>query len=292
MRKILIVLVVLAIPLVACGISIDITPPPAVIPTSVTPVSEPSATAVTSPPTEPIANPTNPPPTSIPTNATCNGFSFYLDPSISTGYTCQTIPEANDPDIGYYSVHPQYTEIKLQGYPLSGTLLEPQINVYPIDRYQVLLPEVLDKTLPALQNLISGGSVGDGSLPLLPVFNAAQLFYSQLTILPFQNGSGIRYLTEYAQYYAPFNNHDLFYSFQGITSDGKLWISIVLPVSNPILPVDGSNPPGGQTWEEFTNNYDAYKINMTNQLNSQTPESFNPNLAILDTLVQSILVQP
>ena len=111
-------------------------------------------------------------------------------------------------------------------------------------------------------------------------------------MFPFASGSGIRYLTEYAQYYAPVNNTDLFYTYQGLTGDGKYWISAILPINNPILPADAVNPPGGMSWEEFTANYQTYMADMINQLNSQTSESYSPNLAALDALVASITIQP
>ncbi|MEO8354588.1 MAG: hypothetical protein ABI621_01610 [Chloroflexota bacterium] len=42
-----------------------------------------------------------------------------------------------------------------------------------------------------------------------------------MQVINFQNGRGIRFLTQYAQYPAPINNHELFYHFQGLTNDGK-----------------------------------------------------------------------
>ncbi|HEX7541208.1 MAG TPA: hypothetical protein VF352_03680, partial [Anaerolineales bacterium] len=139
--------------------------------------------------------------------------------------------------------------------------------------------------------LIGGGATGD-TLPLLPSFNAAQIFHAQYQVLPFASGGGIRYLTEYAQYYAPVNNNDLFYTYQGLTSDGKYWVSAILPINNPILPANAVNPPGGLSWDEFNNNYGPYITDMIDQLNSQTSGSYTPTLAALDALVTSITIQP
>ena len=111
-------------------------------------------------------------------------------------------------------------------------------------------------------------------------------------VLSFGSGNGIRYLTQYASLYDPINNHELFYTFQGLTGDGKYWISAILPVSNPILPEDGNNPPNGQSQEQFGNNFAAYITDLTTQLNAQAPENFSPGLARLDALVTSIQIQP
>ena len=67
---------------------------------------------------------------------------------------------------------------------------------------------------------------------------------------PFVSGIGVRFLTEYAQYFVPVNNHDLFYTYQGLTNDGQYWISVILPINHPDLPANADNSsrrsnPGG-----------------------------------------------
>jgi hypothetical protein len=106
------------------------------------------------------------------------------------------------------------------------------------------------------------------------------------------SGGGIRYLAEYAQYTAPVNNNDLFYTYQGLTSDGQYWVAAILPINNPILPANADNPPGGLSWDDFSNNFEPYILDMVTQLNALPPESYIPTLTALDTLVASITVQP
>jgi hypothetical protein len=294
MKKFLPFLTILAVMLMACSISVNVTPPPA------SPVPPATETLVTETPTVPVPTtvpsvtetPTVPVPTTIPANVICNKLSLYLDPALGSGYNCQTIPESSGADLPYFAINPQYTEVTFQGYSLADTFFPAHIDIFPVQRFRELVPDVMNERLPALQTLIAGGTPGSSALPLLPIENAAQVFYCQAAVIQFQSGSGIRFLTEYAQYYAPVNNHDMFYSVQGLTSDGQYWISATLPVSSPILPEDGTNPPGGQTWENFTNNYDSYKTDIIAQLNAQTPGSFMPTLTMLDALINSIIVQP
>ncbi len=59
-----------------------------------------------------------------------------------------------------------------------------------------------------------------------------------------------------------------------------------------ILPADATNPPNGQTWETFGNNYTIYLADITAQLNAQSPDGFTPTITILDTLISSIAIQP
>jgi hypothetical protein len=241
-------------------------------------------------PTEPSTIPsteTVPVPTVITTNVTCNELSLYLDPALASSTTCETIPASPEG----MEVNPQYTKLSLQGYVLSGKFFEPQISIFPVQAYTQLLPDFLPGRVSQLQSLIGGGVPGD-SLPFLPSFNAAQVFHAQYLVLPFASGGGIRYLTEYAQYYAPVNNTDLFYTYQGLTSDGQYWVSAILPINNPILPADAANPPGGQTWEQFGNNYTPYITDMINQLNSLASDSYTPSLSALDALMTSVTIQP
>jgi hypothetical protein len=268
------ILIILSILLSACnlpktGISPTETAPPVEAATSVSA----TMTIVPGPP--------------VTTNLTCNELALYLDPALASGTNCETVPESAEG----MEINPQYTRLTLQGYVLSDKLHTPQISVFPVQRYNELLPSEVTRDTRKLQALI-GGVAADDSLPFLPTFNAAQVFNAQYQVLPFASGGGIRYLTQYAQYFEPVNNNDLFYTYQGLTSDGKNWVSAILPINNPILPADAVNPPGDMSWEEFSNNFQPYITDMVNQLNSQVPDSFTPSLAALDALVASITVQP
>ncbi len=276
MKRFFYILLILSILMFACIISTTGTPPVVTSPLVVT--ASPVAFTETPEVTEPTAPVTN---------VNCNELAFHLDPALASGYNCETVPESPEG----MEVDPQYTKLTLQGYVLSGKFFDPHISVFPIQRYSELLPDFVPGRVSDLQALVNGGTTGD-TLPLLPSFNAAQVFHAQYRVFPFVSGGGIRYLTEYAQYVAPVNNTDLFYTYQGLTSDGKYWVSAILPINNPILPANADNPPGGVSWEEFANNYQPYITDMINQLNSQTSDNYAPTLAALDALVASITIQP
>ncbi len=179
----------------------------------------------------------------------------------------------------------------MQGFVLSDKFWDAHISILPVAQYVPLLPETIPGQVAALQVLIGGGPTGD-SLPLLPVFNAAQVFHAQYQVIPFGNGGGIRFITLYAQYFAPINNHDLFYTYQGLTSDGLYWVSAIMPINNAVLPFNADTLPSGQSQEEFAANYVSYLTDISNLLNSQPSDSYTPTLAALDALVASITVQP
>jgi hypothetical protein len=274
MKKQIPYLIAIAFLLMSCSISVNLTPEPAT-PSRPTAVNPSATTAPTEVPTQPIAQ----------ANVTCNKLSLYLDPALGSGYECKTIAETSGADMPYFAINPEYTEITFQNYALAGTFFEAHIDIFPVQRYSELAPDFVPSQVANLQAIVAGGSPGSDGLPLLPVFNAAQIFYSQAAVVQFQNGAGIRYLTEYAQYAATINNKDIFYTFQGLTSDGQYWVSIILPISNPILPND--NTP-----VDYGNAYESYLADITAQLNAQSPTSFLPTINMLDALINSIVVQP
>jgi hypothetical protein len=219
------------------------------------------------------------------TNATCNELSFYLDPTLATSYHCETVPESNGPTP--FVIYPTYTKVSLEGYVLSDRFMKPVISVFPIEKYGQLLPDPVNSDLKLLQDLIAGAVPASVELPLLPVQNARQLYFAQYMIIPFSNGSGFHCVTQYAQNYWPANNHDMFFSYQGLTSDEKYWISIILPISHPSLPNNGDNPP-----QLFINDPKAYYSQIANQLNAEQPKSFIPSIVKLELLIKSITIQP
>jgi hypothetical protein len=284
MKRLVFPLTILSVLLFACNILS--TPTPAMPATA--PVVTQSPTA-TEPPTATealVATATTAPQT----NVICNEMKLFLDPALASGFSCQSVPEAADQNAPGFAVNPKYTELTFTGYVLSDRFFTPKIDVFPVQRFSELLPDVIPARLVALQALIGGGPAGNKGLPILPIFNAAQELFAQYKVIPFGSGQGIRYLTQYSQYVDPINNNELFYTYQGLTADGKYWISAILPISNPLLPADGKNPPNGQSADDFSNNFNSYIADLTTQLNAQPPESYSPTITTLDALVSSIII--
>jgi hypothetical protein len=278
MKRLVYPLAIISILFFACTLSTTATPP--VISTVPVTLQPPTATE---PPTI-IATQAATVTSGLQTNTTCNELALYMDPALASGFSCQSVPEsAGDANAPGFTVNPKYTEITLTGYILPDRFFTPKIDLYPVQRYSELLPNMIPTQVTALQVLIGGGPTGSKGLPILPIFNASQEIFAKYQVLPFGSGNGIRYLTQYSQFADPINNHEVFYSYQGLTSDGKYWLSAILPISNPLLPADGNNPPNAQSW-------DRYVAALTTQLNSQPLESYSPAITMLDALVASITI--
>jgi len=195
---------------------------------------------------------------------------------------------------------PGHSMVSLKGYyALQGKLHQPQIYIYPATDYAILSP-VAFESMHRLRNIMSAVvPVTPDQLPAVPFFNAQQLFASNIQGISFQNGSGIRFVTEYGQYPASVNNHELFYHFQGFSDVGDYYIVAIFPITAPGLS-DSSDPAsaiaiGGVAYPNMgdTNaNWDGYYGAATDLVNATSPDAFTPSISQLDALIQSIWITP
>lgn len=222
--------------------------------------------------------------------------SLVIPPTMASGISGNIVPriEANDSPWGEV---PEHIRIDLDNYFLQGMQSQPTINVYPADEYAALQDAIADN-ITKLNSVIENPNqqLADELLPRYPV-NAAQLFASNRKVVHFKNGQGIRYVTQFAQYPAPINNHDVFYYFSALTDNKQYYIIVVLPINTNQLPENvqlaDSQPAGGlYSPPGFTNtnenDWREYHNNIANLLDNTQADAFIPNLDLLDTLISSI----
>jgi hypothetical protein len=246
-------------------------------------------TVVTQPPISPSETPVVPTdtPSGPQANVTCNELSFYLDPLVAFGFTCNTVPERA---VGINPT-PQYTQVILTTYQ-TGSAITPEIDVFPVQGYaSIYPPKGISDFVTSLQALIDGGTPGQ-DLPFLNPYEAARIIYAKYKVLHVPSGGGIRYLTESAQNITVIDNNHMYYTYQGLTSDGKYVITAILPDANPILPNNNDTYPGGETYEQFDATFTSYIADTKTQLDAQPPATFAPGLLLLDDLIKSIQIQP
>jgi hypothetical protein len=241
-----------------------------------------------------IQTPTQTPLEASGTTIAVNNISFVIPTEIGNGAQAESIaaipPSDNMPP---WDIGPAYQKYLIQGYALSDTFHEPVIFVYPVNEYIQMNVDV-GTLVNELKSIINSPSQPlPENLPFLPIFNAAQVFHSNEKVLEFQNGTGIRFLTQYAQAPYPVNNQSLFYTFQGLTSDGAYYVSAILPVNAAFLSADGNPdtplPADGAPfdWENFENVPQHFDL-VKQKLNATDPNAFTPSLTTLDALIHSI----
>ena len=254
-----------------------------------------------------LANPVPPTPTTAPSVVvptatadtrgvvTFNNVSFTLPIGVANDARSEMVAAVTDANASpSWELAPAHLQFQLTGYQLQDKFLEPQVLVYPAGEYAQLNQAAADQ-IQRLKTLLAGASLSKDAMPIVPAFNAGPVFAAHMQLLDFQDGRGVRMITQYAQYLATVNNHELFYHFQGLTDDGKYYIIAVLPVSSSILAeddkLDAPVPPGGVP-APSTGPDAAYYAAVTSALDAMYPDSFNPSLFQLDTLVKSITVTP
>lgn len=269
-----------------------------------TPVSEPMAPPpqeiTTEPEPEAVPTATQPAPTGLP--FTYEHFSFNIPIGLANGASGASLPRLTGEDIAPWEATPGHIEISLDGYALSEKFHRPRLYVFPVVELAALQPGAAEN-ITRLQAILASPetplSVHD--LPGIHFFNAATVFAADIQVVNFQNGSGVRALTVFGQYYAPVNNHDLFYYFQGLTSNGQYYIIAILPATHPGLqadsqpgsmPLDASFPPYPDYTTATDIDMDNYYRSMVDLLNAATPDIFAPRLDSLDELIESIQVTP
>lgn len=291
MKKILFFLFVFIIVTMACDMSVSIGPST----NTPAPQSEDTAVPATALPSET----TSPLPSTNGSQVSFGSVSLVLPAGLASGISGTDFPRVEGEDYPYWELTPGHTVIKLDGYLLQGKFQQPQIYVYPAMAYVDMFPGAFE-SMHRLRNVMNPtGPITADELPTVPFFNAGQLFASNIQAISFQNGSGIRFLTEYGQYPAPVNNHELFYHFQGFTSDGEYYIIAIFPITAPGLS-DSSDPAsavaiGGvayPTMGDANVDWEGYYGAATNLLDATSPDAFTPSLSQLDVLIQSLQVTP
>lgn len=289
MKKI-IILATLCVLLVSCSLPFTInwnSPTPELLGT-------PEIQLPTVAPLEPTAVPTPVPTTALTFEGTpynLGGVSMVVPECLAVTPSGVIVPAVPyDEMSGPMEYYPEHRKITLEHYPLADKSFDAVIRVYPAAEFAAMNSHIAD-TVTALNTLLADKPANPDSIPFLPVFNAAQVFRARLGYLPFQNGEGARFLTEYAQYYAPVNNYDLFYTYQGLTADGKYWVSAIFPVNAPWLqqaPNSTEVPVDGVAAPEAGADMDAYYVTMIDRLNTAQAESFTPSTLCLDHFIQSL----
>jgi hypothetical protein len=255
-----------------------------------------------------LANPAPPAPSAEPTVivatntadtrgvVTLNNVSFTLPIGVANDAQSEIVAATpgteSDP---WWGIAPEHLQFKLTGYQLQDKMLEPQILVYPAEEYAQMTNSPATAQIERLKNILGGTGVSKDTLPMVGSFNAGQIFAAHMQLIEFKSGKGVRYLTQYDQYAAPVNNRELVYEFQGLTNDGKYYIIAILPVTSSILAEDEKPespvPPGGVPLPPSVPDASYYDA-VTKALDAMYPDSFNPSLFQLDTLIKSITVTP
>jgi len=200
------------------------------------------------------------------------------------------LPPEPEPDFGAEpaNVRFRFDADKLSDYVTSA---ERQVVIYPAPAFrQLFLKAGQGKGNPVdvLSALLKKGSTAvPGEIPILPPADAVQVLKARVRLLPFHGGRGFAFVTAYAQDNVPVANDALFYTFQGLTDDGRYWVAVYYPVATPVLPKTVQESPELKDAKAFDAHFKTYLQKTVRTL--EDPKTvYTPDLEKLDAMVRSI----
>jgi len=233
-----------------------------------------------------------PPPTTHPTvtagpkepNFTYAGVSFYFNPLLADDLTAGVEPGFYQENNPWWST-PEHRLYQFNNWVLSDTFHQPIIRVYPVADFRAINDNV-SSGLDALQLALDTRPADHAGLHVSDLFNAGQLYQSNVKYLDFHNGRGARWLALYGQAYYPIGWPNLFYAYQGLTDDGQYYVSVILPVNHPNLP----HPEEVELNDAFALNYETYRMETGAQMEAEGDNTFVPSLVLLDEIIASLTI--
>ncbi len=221
------------------------------------------------------------------------GLSFSFDSSLAKaaqGKFLAPVPVQQAPALGGGA--PEGVQFVFDNQPLPDFFdpTKPQVYVYPVEGLKALDPSVAT-SIASLQKILADGTVTqDEQIPVFPIIPASQVFHAQTRVIDFVNGTGVSFITYYAQDVSPIQKERVFWTFQGITLNEKYFVSVFWNIDSPALPE--SQNISGADYDAFAKAYTNYLDNLVTTLNSLPPAGFIPNLALLENMARSLNVTP
>ena len=222
--------------------------------------------------------------------------TFVIPGGLASGANSELVPLADETNSDPWSIAPEHILFTLTGYSSPVGSFEPVVRVYPAQEYAAVSPWA-ESSLTRLQSILANptGLLTNGNLSTVP-FNgaAAQQYAAQAKLLTFNSGTGVRMISQYSQFPGPITKDNSFYHFEGLTNDGKYMVAILFSVSLPLQATADNPSADGVPYPSDIANASgliSYYQGITDKLNAASPESFQPALIQLDTLIQSITVK-
>jgi hypothetical protein len=220
------------------------------------------------------------------------GVSLVVDATVPD-VVAEIVPASGGDIAGWYA-YPEYVRFVFNAGD-ENARYRSWLTVFPIVTYGKLNPYRADE-IHAFQKMLEERPPLQARqpLPFLTIgLGAAQVLTAEPDYLDFEHLHGLRYVAAYAQNIIPIRRDTLTYVFQGITTDGKYYVSFSLPLSVSTLPetVD-TNAFYEQYGGEEGADYGAYLDSVISTLVTSEPEAFSPPLETLDAMMALLQIDP
>jgi hypothetical protein len=224
-----------------------------------------------------------------------NGVEFTIPTGLGTDASGTIIPEVVD----QMTEFPAYLEFTLQGYTPTTEYSKPQVRVIPIQELAKKNQgqDTLVKLRAILANPVANPSPDITAMPSSDTF-ATVVAAANLKPLSPSGINGVRMLAGFGgMAVMPITGDRVMYQFQGLTTDGKFYVAVRMPLSVPFLSPDGIAPvpADGVQFNMDTMSsagaYEAYAKQVSERLAAaEAAGTLSPSIALMDTFVQSLTV--
>ena len=219
-----------------------------------------------------------------------NGVEFTIPTGLGTDVASSIVPEFQPDPNGPGQDIPAYLQFKLQGYPVNTP------DEYTKAQVQVFSTSANVQGLNGDVNKINA-IIAAPNMPLMKdsMPSSYLVMASNIKAISSADGSvrGARMLSLHGNG-LPLATNDgtLAYQFHGVTSDGKYYVIVQLPITAPFLQANMNAPvPAGGVPTPDMNGIDAYFQQVVALLNSaETAGTLSPSIATMDMLVQSLKI--
>lgn len=262
------------------------------------------------------------------------GVSFYHDGALASNVKAEILPGGECGKPG--DVMPANAAFTFEGYPkphATPFMSAPELHVFPVEEYRRALAacekEMARDTTPPVSHYVSdfdaqvrtlrallaerpasaralasllrrparGRDYLRGRMPFVPMYDMGEAVRARVSYLDFRNGAGVAFVATYTIEDTLVTNQALAYVFQGLTADGRYYVSAAFPVAAPFLPADYSDEEAarhGLKLPDFSpaaqRKYKNYLAATARKLEALAPDRYRPRLRPLDDLLRSLHV--
>ena len=224
-----------------------------------------------------------------------DGFQMNFPTALAQGVNLWNF--AADPVDLFYPGGPQpahtqfmfYSGEEVPNYPFMAPFAVHLYRLDAVEGYEFVQQQVADlRALLAERPDLSPYMVGLGVernivLPYLPPLNAAQAIRARAQYMETAGFEGIAYVTVYRQDVSPFVGREFFYTFQGLSRDGKFYIGATVWLNTELFPAE----IGDLDYEAFIPVYQEYLEESIATLNAGSASDFTPSLDTMDAIFAS-----
>jgi hypothetical protein len=224
-----------------------------------------------------------------------DGVSFLLDASIGNSVNSTLVP-GDPPDNEMFGFpHPEAVVFTVYDARAEGARVprvgdaSVTIRAYrtaDLAGYQEVgaRAAAIEALLADRPDLAGSTAAGADALPFLPAFEAAQVLRAAPVYVDAPGVSGVAYLTGYAQDLFPFTSDSIWYTFQGLSTDGEWYVALLAMLDTDLLPEQVND----RQVQRATRDWDAYLARTVRKLEGAEPQAFTPALSAVDGLARSL----